>query len=347
MPPQIYNLDQLEIARRRGHLLICICATVVHLVLALASTSSEQWQPAIGVAISFMITLAILNKRISIHMVDSLMLWASNFGAIYMIATSAYFGWGINTREALIFIIFFVVWFGILKFREAVARSAVLYAAILIVSVFNYVHIDKPIDLMALSYVGFLAIIIGQMTATGRQIRRQLSATAHYADLAMTDPLTGVCNRRGMQQHIQQLQQTNKQDIGLLLVDIDHFKQVNDTYGHEVGDHILQHVASVLCRSIRREHQHHASKDIVARWGGEEFLILIRTHDIALLQHIGDRMIANLNDIESPLPKVTLSIGVAQLSEVKESAELIRLVDRRMYQAKEKGRNRMIWQGCA
>lgn len=346
MPPQIYNLDQLEIARRRGHLLICICATVVHLFLAFFSEAFEQWQPAIGAAISFIITLAILNKRVSIHMVDSLMLWASNFGAIYMVATSAFFGWGIGPSETLIFVIFFVVWFGILKFREAVIRSAVLYAAIITVGVFSaYVHPHASMDLMALSYAGFLAIIIGQMTATGRQIRRQLSATAHYADLAMTDPLTGVRNRRGMQQHIKHLQQTNQQDIGLLLVDIDHFKQVNDTYGHEVGDHILQHVASVLCRSIRREH--HISKDVVARWGGEEFLILIRTHDIALLQHIGNRMITHLNDIESPLPKVTLSIGVAQLKEVENSAELIRLVDRRMYQAKEEGRNRMIWQGCA
>lgn len=335
-----HHLACLEDARRRGHFLICLCSTIVHALLVLLTNIDTTWQLTVGLVSSSILTLAVLNRRISIGQIDNLMIWATSLGAVCMLLSKAYFGLAIGEREALVAMMFIVIWFGILSFQKAVIRTTILYISMIAVGVFN-----ASIELIPLMYLGVLALLIAHMTATGRQIRRQLSATAHYADLAMTDPLTGVRNRRGMYQLLEQLQQTKEQDIGLLLVDIDHFKQVNDTYGHEVGDHILQHVASVLCRSVRQEH--HTPKDVVARWGGEEFLVLIRTQDVELLQQVGQRMLTTLNDIETPLPKVTISIGVAQLSEVKSNAELLRLVDRRMYQAKEAGRNQIQWESSA
>lgn len=340
MLSRTHHLASLEDARRRGHFLICLCSTMVHALLVLFTNIEGTGQLTMGLVISSILTLAVLNKRVSIGKIDKLIIWATSLGAVYMLVSSAYLKLAIGGQEALVAMIFIVIWFGILGFRKAAIRTIILYASMIAVGVFN-----SSVELIPLMYLGFLALLVAHMTATGHQVRRQLSATAHYADLAMTDPLTGVCNRRGMSQLLEQLQHAKEQDIGLLLVDIDHFKRVNDTYGHEVGDHILQHVASVLSRSVRQEH--HTPQDVVARWGGEEFLVLIRTQDAKLLQQIGKRMLTTLNDIETPLPKVTISIGVAQLSEVKSNAELLRLVDRRMYQAKEAGRNQLKWESSA
>ncbi len=132
-------------------------------------------------------------------------------------------------------------------------------------------------------------------------------------------------------------------NLSVLVLDIDHFKKINDTYGHIVGDYALKEVAAHLLKTTRKD-------DIVARFGGEEFVILLRDCDIAqaktLAEHLREgieKLALKMNDKDF---KLTISIGAATLSEVNrksmsQAQALIQLADEKLYQAKQSGRNRV------
>lgn len=154
--------------------------------------------------------------------------------------------------------------------------------------------------------------------------------------LAMTDSLTGVFNRNHLNHVLSQEMKRCARygnPFGLLVIDIDHFKQVNDTYGHHIGDEILQQIARILSTTIREN-------DALIRWGGEEFIV------IAL--HVNEQSLAVLceklrNKIENSdygkVEKITVSIGATVFSKDDTQEVLIARADRALYTAKEKGRN--------
>ena len=161
---------------------------------------------------------------------------------------------------------------------------------------------------------------------------------------SMTDPLTGLNNRRyGLKRLNEALAdcQRNRRLLSVVLLDIDHFKRVNDTYGHPGGDDVLRHVAREL-RAVSR------ASDVVARWGGEEFLFIFPDTDLSDATQIIERFRAHLSSqtVEIPsagtLGKVTISGGAAEF-EAKDTAEtLLARVDAALYKAKEDGRNRVM-----
>jgi diguanylate cyclase (GGDEF)-like protein/PAS domain S-box-containing protein len=164
---------------------------------------------------------------------------------------------------------------------------------------------------------------------------------AQLEELAMLDPLTGVANRRHLEMSLHsRLEEMRRYDfsVGLLFSDIDHFKQVNDRYGHEVGDAVLKMVARTLSGSARRF-------DVLGRWGGEEFVSIVTQVDEEALRSLGRRCQALV--AQSALPvgseavRVTLSIGGA-LAEPGDTPEtLTRRADQLMYLSKARGRNRL------
>jgi len=125
------------------------------------------------------------------------------------------------------------------------------------------------------------------------------------------------------------------------LVDIDHFKRVNDTYGHPVGDAVLRFVANVISRQLRTE-------DLFARYGGEEFVVVLRGIDLAGTERAGERVrkvvSTNCPSHDERIIPVTVSIGGASLStcETPTTEALIATADRRLYVAKKRGRNRVV-----
>jgi diguanylate cyclase (GGDEF)-like protein len=164
--------------------------------------------------------------------------------------------------------------------------------------------------------------------------------------LAITDPLTGVFNRRHFFELTQQ-ELTRAQRYGLpistIMLDLDHFKQINDRYGHLVGDHVLQEVAESIRDNIR-------TVDILGRYGGEEFTILLPNTALPGTREIAERvceMIASLTlkmDDDSVL--VTASLGVVSVEDVTDiSIEvLLNRADQALYAAKQSGRNQItIW----
>ena len=175
------------------------------------------------------------------------------------------------------------------------------------------------------------------------------NALAREKELSRTDPLTGVSNRRHLYENAERafgVAARYHQPLTVILFDIDHFKQVNDTFGHAVGDLMLQRVTRAAREELR-------SADLIGRYGGEEFVILMPMTNAEQGYPLAERIRTSVEAIRQPTAKgdiaVTLSIGIFEmLPELQtESVEvLIRRADEAMYQAKLAGRNRTeIWTG--
>lgn len=166
-------------------------------------------------------------------------------------------------------------------------------------------------------------------------------ANSRLAELSRRDGLTGVMNRRHFDEVIIEEAKNSKikeQSLGLLLIDIDNFKLINDRYGHQAGDDIIIQVAQTLSRCASRQ------IDMVARYGGEEFVVVLPNTNEAGAKKMADKMrseIANNIILDSP---VTISIGVVAklMSGQEDFKQLIESADRALYQAKANGRNCVV-----
>lgn len=160
----------------------------------------------------------------------------------------------------------------------------------------------------------------------------------HLKTQANFDYLTNIYNRRGLSQQLDlELNKAERYDarLSFILIDIDNFKQVNDTYGHKAGDTLLQEMSHLTQDSIRKS-------DVVARWGGEEFAILLPEADITQAQHLAEkiRTIVSTHNFET-VGSLTISIGVAQYTRNEDLDNLLHRADTALYRAKEKGKNRV------
>jgi diguanylate cyclase (GGDEF)-like protein/PAS domain S-box-containing protein len=182
------------------------------------------------------------------------------------------------------------------------------------------------------------------MRATSESANRELKAAlAREQQLAHTDVLTGINNRRHLYElaeHEFEIAARYKQPLSVMMFDIDHFKLVNDTFGHMAGDQILQLVTQAAGKELR-------SADVFGRYGGEEFVIILpvtnaqQSHPLA--ERIRERVAAIQVPTEKGIATVTLSIGIVEMTGNKQAAsaeDLIRRADEAMYAAKQAGRNR-------
>jgi diguanylate cyclase (GGDEF)-like protein len=170
-----------------------------------------------------------------------------------------------------------------------------------------------------------------------------VQANRELQRMAAVDGLTGVANRRHFEARYQDEWRRAKRDgypLSLILIDIDHFKQYNDTYGHIAGDECLKKVAGVLAETITR------AGDMVARYGGEEFAVLLPNTDSVGTAVVAEALRAAVSGMEvehagSDCKILTISIGAATVwpSQEADSKELMAVTDRALYQAKAAGRN--------
>ncbi len=157
-------------------------------------------------------------------------------------------------------------------------------------------------------------------------------------DLAMKDELTGVFNRHYLDQTMHT--EMERQDrylmpLSIIMMDIDHFKSVNDTYGHDVGDTVLMDTARLVNRGIRET-------DILFRWGGEEFFIIMPHTDITGAALLAEKLRKAIEGNNFPhVGKVTASFGVAERKKSEHRYDLFRRIDQALYRAKNSGRNRV------
>lgn len=161
---------------------------------------------------------------------------------------------------------------------------------------------------------------------------------------SIRDPLTGLYNRRYLEEMMER--ETRRavraeQGLGVLMLDLDHFKKFNDTYGHDAGDNVLRETASFLLKSVRAE-------DIVCRFGGEEFVVILPVADLKVTQARAERIRSRLRELSvihqgQSLGTVTVSVGVAELPQHGTSAqELLEAADAALYCAKREGRDRVM-----
>jgi len=157
--------------------------------------------------------------------------------------------------------------------------------------------------------------------------------------LAATDPLTGLANRRGCEKSIAgeiSRAEREKKPLSCIMLDIDRFKQVNDTMGHQAGDQVLRELSAMLRQSVR-------AYDIVARWGGEEFLLVLPGADLEAARQLAERIRVGVENLPNLAPgSVTISAGAAEVDTTYNFEETLRTADRRMYEAKQAGRNCVV-----
>ncbi len=172
------------------------------------------------------------------------------------------------------------------------------------------------------------------------RLRREL---AEVSELVHTDTLTGLNNYRflipALEQELERTRRTGY-STGFIMIDLDHFKRINDQWGHDSGNLALQHAAKLLRASVRR-------MDVPCRFGGEEFAVILPSSDLSSCIQVAERIRHTLEAHPLTLPKteltLTASLGVALYSAVSAGGveALIKSADKFLYDAKEKGRNRV------
>lgn len=174
-----------------------------------------------------------------------------------------------------------------------------------------------------------------------RKLARQNLALQRSHDrvqaLSLTDTLTNVCNRRALNERTaEELERAerSRQAFGLIMVDIDLFKRVNDDYGHDIGDLVLQSTAQCLERAVR-------PYDFLARYGGEEFVVILPDSDLATTTDVAERLcrLVGENHIPAIDRAITISLGATIWRPNDTTASLFHRVDKAMYAAKAAGRN--------
>ncbi|MFT3850841.1 MAG: GGDEF domain-containing protein [Propionivibrio sp.] len=191
---------------------------------------------------------------------------------------------------------------------------------------------------------GAIATLQRRLDASRAEIERLQREVNQAREAALADELTGLTNRRGFDLALAaRLAEEDGQTDGtcLLLADIDHFKRVNDTYGHLVGDKVLRAVAQILKASVK-------GKDTAARFGGEEFVVLLPDTSIEGAQALAEKLRRTIersrirrSDNQQEIAQITVSFGIASHCAGESASDFVSRVDNALYLSKRLGRNRV------
>jgi len=187
-----------------------------------------------------------------------------------------------------------------------------------------------------LANAGAYVAVLGVAMAGLQTLRR---SQAQMARLIIQDPLTNVLNARAFADRLGQELDRNRRyprPLALMYMDLDNFKVINDTHGHQTGDAVLRLVADAMRSSVRQA-------DVVGRLGGDEFAVLMPETDAQLADAAAKRLIASLRNVFKGTPNVTASIGVVSCTATDASTDdLLRRADQAMYDAKKSGKDRVV-----
>ena len=247
---------------------------------------------------------------------------------------------------------------GVLAFLMLTDEQRVERWCVVILSIvaFGFVHLNYPIErvsvrlpldvldrMFVVNGVCSMALLYTAAALFHQRLKGQrdlLSVQAdHMASLAQTDVLTQVPNRRRLMDVLARNANLPQVPYTVALVDLDHFKRVNDTHGHAAGDVVLAKVAAILMTSIR-------TCDVVGRWGGEEFILVMPAtplHRVGdLLERVRAKVAAETIEYDDVRIRVTVSIGAADARGGMTYQDAMRIADDRLYVAKRRGRNRVV-----
>lgn len=213
--------------------------------------------------------------------------------------------------------------------------------AALLAYLFKYADIPDRVHILALS--DSLICLFGIWVAMHLYERNRERTTGELQRLATTDQLTGLHNRRQLEKiftHLAGAADRQKHALAVVVMDLDHFKQINDRWGHHAGDAVLVHVARLLRNQLR-------NSDWAFRIGGEEFCLLLPMADrdgaVAATEALRRRIAGHPCDMDGQIIPLSASIGVSMYpTNARAFGQLLSLADERMYRAKQQGRNRVV-----
>jgi diguanylate cyclase (GGDEF)-like protein len=236
--------------------------------------------------------------------------------------------------------------FFFLSTRYAIVGSVLVYLSLLIPYMANLLfhHAAFPSSEQGLLMFNmFCSHPVYIVTLSGiAKLKTHITQASAYAGVlhiaASVDYLTGVANRRATAQQllrtVERAHQTNMV-MSVILLDIDHFKLINDTFGHDVGDTVLVQMSALLQEHLR-------ASDMLGRWGGEEFLIVVNAADTAAVEEMADRLRTMIAQHVFPqVGQLTASFGIAALLPSDTPESLVKRADQALYSAKQAGRNRV------
>ena len=304
-------------------LMLCAAGALGVLPFAIVRFINQEWwialfDTAVILGFGILAMFVLRSRRVRFASVSiSLLCLLGYLTTLYMIGPKQLY-WG---YPAL------VVAFYLLKPEEAVAATGFCLLAMVPI-------LATQVDVFAIATVSITMVLTSVFAygfaALTRNQRRQL------IDLATCDPLTGTGNRRALTQKINEVIAKNQRTAApasLIILDLDHFKSINDEYGHGVGDQILVRLAEVINLRIR-------VTDSLYRIGGEEFVIVVDGQDIERASRLAEqlRTLVEANEL-APERDVTISLGVAELQSGESGENWLRRADDALYEAKRGGRN--------
>jgi diguanylate cyclase (GGDEF)-like protein len=264
------------------------------------------------------------------------------YACLYLVASGGTDATGPLWCYPLVVIIMFLMGLRlgtILAMGVLVVISVLLFVPDLPIVVADYATSFKVRFLASFLALTIMAMIYENLRASSEEGYRQISAQLRAA--SRTDELTGIANRRAMRQMLDaELARSDRHggEFSILMADVDYFKLVNDRYGHAIGDELLIEIARRFSSALRKH-------DTPARWGGEEFLVLLPQTSCTQARQVAEKLRQQIEEIDPAQlgmqEQTTVSIGAQCISKAEGIDDLIEQADQLLYQAKRLGRNRV------
>ncbi len=234
--------------------------------------------------------------------------------------------------------LFFIYLFLIFDRKKALIIGIVLFSFSVVLGIFSFPAGDqiriRAMDTLIQFYFSTAVYILALYFL--QQLKEAFIQNETFKQMVNTDYLTGLPNRRMAESKLDDYCRRKKQIFSIILFDIDLFKEINDRYGHDIGDSVLREFSRIIQENTRKS-------DLFSRWGGEEFLIIASGQDLLQTILVAERL---KNVLEShsffKVGSVTASFGVAEYRPNEPKEELVKRADISLYKAKEKGRNQVF-----
>ncbi len=331
---------------RRLLLLAIFCFSTIWAVdsnSAMIATFDAHAYPLCIAAFVFVYFLSLLSKMSQ----ERLFLFTYFIVASYLLSSSIWHHageGGLYSNAAQWLGLNYVIAYLFLEVRRAVTITIIVFvftvlghylALIQHHNVSDSISVVMNIAIAQFAYIVLLWTVVKLRTKALQVVEKVNS----LEDLAYIDLVTRILNRRGIENIFQKLKLDDNHDernYAILLIDIDHFKQVNDQHGHLVGDAVLTNVAAKLRRVIH-------NTDVIGRWGGEEFLVLTLDRTTEQTLALAEKIRAEIESFEvPPCSGVTVSIGIAFSSQASSTTGVFTVADKNLYVAKNSGRNNVL-----
>lgn len=335
--------------KEKLHLAFLINCLAISMMLIFAAQAVFEGN-RLNAIILFLLSLLVIGNIIWIHysgneqLFYNLSVWMITVLCIYLLSTG-----GVGNTGILWCYIFPLISLYLL----GIERGSIYLLFLLICSAALFFVPDNPFALVDYSSTFKIHFLASMVTVTVLAYFYEYTSQKSYAKLlsvsrelekaTLSDFLTGLANRRRILQQIEHEKNRydrQKQTFSIVLCDIDHFKNINDTHGHDCGDVVLKAIADVFSETLRKV-------DMPARWGGEEFLILLPASDLEGAVVAAERLRREVEQktmvYDNCEVRVTMSFGIAIWKNTDgDIDEFIKRADENLYRAKEEGRNRVI-----